>query len=268
MSNNIRYPKHLFHVLEPSLWPFFIASGLFLFVTGFAFSMHYVISGVYILLMGLFILSITAIAWFLDISREAVLTGYHTRIVKQGLKMGFLFFIASEIMLFFGFFWAFFHSALVPSIELGSIWPPTGLKVIGVFDFPLFNTFILIISGFSVTWAHRGISLGSYKSAVDGLFITVILGFLFIILQGLEYYESTFNLPDGIYSSVFFLLTGLHGCHVIVGAFFLTFCLLSLIYNQFLNNHYLRFVFAVWYWHFVDIVWILLFLTLYCWGSW
>jgi heme/copper-type cytochrome/quinol oxidase subunit 3 len=263
-----KYPKHLFHVLEPSLWPFFLAFGLFFFVTGIAFSMHYVVTGYYILLVGLAMLIITSIFWFLDISREAVVKGFHTKIVRQGLKTGFLFFIASEIMLFFGFFWAFFHAALCPSIELGAIWPPVGLHVIPVFDFPLFNTFILIISGFSVTWAHRGISLGSFKEAIDGLILTVLLGLFFIFLQGLEYYESTFNLQDGVYPSVFFLLTGLHGCHVIVGVCFLFICFISLLFNHFLTNHYLRFVFAVWYWHFVDIIWILLFLSLYCWGSW
>jgi len=263
-----KWPKHLFHILEPSLWPFFIGFGLFFFVTGLAFLIHHIISSYYIILVGLLILSITAVFWFIDISREAIISGYHSRIVRKGLKIGFLFFIASEIMLFFGFFWAFFHSAFSPSTDLGTIWPPNGLMIIKVFDYPFFNTFILIISGFSVTWAHRGLSLGSFKYAIDGLIITIILGFIFIYLQGLEYYESTFNLEDGIYSSTFFLLTGLHGMHVIVGVVFLFFCFISLLYNHFLSNHYLRFVFAVWYWHFVDIVWIILFLTIYCWGSW
>jgi len=260
--------KHLFHVLEPSLWPFFLAWGIFSFVTGIAFSIHYIINGYYIIILGLIILIITSIYWLLDISREAVVIGYHSKIVRKGLKTGFLFFIISEIMLFFGFFWAFFHSAITPVLELGTFWPPSGLEVITVFDYPLFNTFILIISGFSVTWAHRGLALGVFKDAVDGLVLTIILGLVFIILQGLEYYESTFNLQDGVYPSAFFMLTGLHGCHVIVGVSFLFFCFLSLLYNHFLINHYLRFVFAVWYWHFVDVVWILLFLTVYCWGSW
>jgi cytochrome c oxidase subunit 3 len=143
--------NHLFHIIEPSLWPFFLAFGGFFFVTGLAFTMHYVVTGYYILLLGIIMIAITSIFWFLDISREAVVDGHHTRIVRKGLKTGFIFFIASEIMLFFGFFWAFFHSALCPSIEIGSIWPPVGLQVIPVFDFPLFNTFVLIISGFSVT---------------------------------------------------------------------------------------------------------------------
>ena len=258
----------MFHVLEPSLWPFFLAFGLFFFVTGIAFSMHYVVTGYYILIIGLLILIVTSIFWLTDISREAVVIGYHTKIVRQGIKLGFLFFIASEIMLFFGFFWAFFHSALCPSVEVGSLWPPSGLRVIPVFEFPLFNTFILIISGFSVTWVHRAISLGSFKNAVDGFAITIVLGLFFVFLQGLEYYEATFNLQDGVYPSAFFLLTGLHGCHVIIGVCFLFACFMSLLSNHFLTNHYLRLVFAIWYWHFVDIVWILLFISVYCWGSW
>jgi len=258
----------MFHVLEPSLWPFFSAFGLFFFVTGIAFSMHYVVTGYYILIIGLLILILTSVFWFLDISREAVVNGYHTKIVRQGLKLGFLFFITSEIMLFFGFFWAFFHSALSPSIEVGTIWPPVGLRVIPVFEFPLFNTFVLIISGFSVTWVHRAISLGSFKDSIDGFMITILLGLFFIFLQGLEYYESTFNLQDGVYPSAFFMLTGLHGCHVIVGVCFLFVCFISLLSNHYLTNHYLRLVFAIWYWHFVDIVWIILFLSVYCWGSW
>ena len=258
----------MFHVLEPSLWPFFLAFGLFFFVTGIVFCMHYVVTGYYILIIGLLMLITTSVFWFLDISREAVVNGYHTKIVRQGLKLGFLFFITSEIMLFFGFFWAFFHSALSPSIEVGTIWPPVGLSVISVFEFPLFNTFVLIISGFSVTWVHRAISLGSFKDLVDGFMITILLGLFFIFLQGLEYYESTFNIQDGVYSSAFFMLTGLHGCHVIVGVCFLFICFISLLSNHYLTDHYLRLVFAIWYWHFVDIVWIILFLSVYCWGSW
>jgi len=263
-----KFNKHLFHVLEPSLWPFFLASGIFFFVTGLAFSIHYINKGYYLIILSICILLFISLAWFLDISREAVIDGFHSQIVRNGIKLGFLFFIVSEIMLFFGFFWAFFHASLSPSIEIGSIWPPRGLNAIAIFEFPLYNTFLLIISGFSVTWAHRGICLGFFRNAIDGLLLTICLGLFFILLQGLEYYDSTFNLSDGVYTCVFFLLTGLHGLHVIIGVIFLFGCLVSLFSNSFLDTHYLRFILAVWYWHFVDIVWILLFLTLYCWGSW
>jgi cytochrome c oxidase subunit 3 len=260
--------RHLFHVLEPSFYPVQLALGLFFFVTGLGFLMHHVENAIVIFLLGIIIIIFIASSWFMEIFREATVEGFHTLVVKKGLKSGFLLFIASEIMLFFGFFWAFFHSALSPSIELGSVWPPYGLNIIPVFDFPLFNTFILIISGFSVTWVHRGVAIGSFKEAIDGFLITIILGIFFIYLQGNEYYEATFNLEDGIYPSVFYMLTGLHGCHVIVGVVFLIVCFVSLLFNHYLTTHYLRLVFAIWYWHFVDIVWILLFLSLYCWSSW
>jgi cytochrome c oxidase subunit 3 len=237
--------KHLFHIVEPSLYPLQLATGIFFFVTGLAFLMHHVENGYVIFLLGIIISIYIAVSWFLEIFREATIEGHHTQVVRRGLKSGFLLFIASEIMLFFGFFWAFFHSALCPSVELGGVWPPYGLNIIPVFDFPLFNTFILIISGFSVTWVHRGVALGSFKEAMDGFLITILLGFIFIFLQGKEYFEATFNLEDGIYSSVFYMLTGLHGCHVIVGVGFLIVCFISLIFNHYLTSHYLRLVFAI-----------------------
>jgi len=260
--------KHLFHILVPSYWPLFIASGAFLFVTGIGYSVHFSIGGFNYIILGLFIILITSINWFIDVIKEAFNLGDHTRIVRAGLKAGFLLFIASEVMLFLGFFWAFFHSSLCPAVDVGTLWPPVGLLNIKAFDYPLLNTIILIISGLSVTWAHRGLALGNYKTAADGFFLTILLGLFFIMLQGLEYFESTFNLRDGVYSSVFFMLTGLHGFHVIVGVVFLSYSLYALLHNHYLSTHYARFVFAAWYWHFVDIVWILLFLTLYCWGSW
>jgi len=260
--------RHLFHILEPNYYPIQLSIGIFFFVSGLAFSMHNIDNGIILFYLGIILIILISIFWFLEIFMEATTLGFHTKIVKSGLKKGFILFIASEIMLFFGFFWAFFHSALNPSIELGAIWPPAGLDLIPVKFFPLFNTLILIISGFSVTWVHRGVAIGSFKESIDGFLITILLGFLFILLQGLEYYEATFNLEDGVYPSIFFMLTGLHGCHVIVGVIFLIVCFISLLFNHYLTSHYLRLVFAIWYWHFVDIVWIILFLTLYCWGSW
>jgi len=194
--------------------------------------------------------------------------GYHTRAVRDGLKWGFMLFITSEIMLFFGFFWAFFHSALNPAIEIGGVYPPTGIYPIPTTEFPLFNTFVLIFSGFSVTWAHRAFSIGSYKQAIDSLLLTIGLGVFFLILQMFEYYEAPFNYSDSVYGCSFYMLTGLHGCHVFAGVGFLSICFIRLLRRQFLTTHYLGFVFAIWYWHFVDAVWIFLFLSVYCWGSW
>jgi cytochrome c oxidase subunit 3 len=136
---------------------------------------------------------------------------------------------------------------LAPSVLLGSEWPPVGIVVIPVMEFPLFNTALLIISGLAITWAHRGIALGSFRESIDGFVITVVLGFLFVTLQMFEYYEAFFNISDSIYSTTFYTLTGLHGMHVIVGASFITICLIRLFKGHFLSNHYMGFIFAVWY---------------------
>jgi cytochrome c oxidase subunit 3 len=255
-------------MVNNSIWPLLTAVGGFFFVSGMAFYMHRTMYGGLLILLGLIILLLSAFFWFNEIIDESTFKGNHTLVVRIGLKSGFLLFIASEIMLFLGFFWAFFHSALSPSIVLGEIWPPIGIEIIKVMEYPLLNTALLVISGFAVTWAHRGISLGSYKEAVDAFIITIFLGLVFICLQGFEYYESNFNINDSVYASSFYMLTGLHGCHVIIGVLFLCVCFIRLLLNHYLTTHYLGLIFAIWYWHFVDIVWILLFLTVYCWGSW
>jgi len=260
--------RHLFHIVDPSPWPILAAIGAFLLTSGLAFHMHRILYGGYILLFGGSLLVMVAFHWFRDIINESTYLGYHTLVVRSGLKSGFLLFIASEVMLFLGFFWAFFHSALCPSAEFASIWPPLGIPVIKFFHYPLLNTVILLVSGFSVTWVHRGIALGSFREVIDGFLITICLGILFISLQMFEYNEALFNITDSVYSSTFYMLTGLHGMHVIVGVLFLITCFVRLIRNHFLSNHYLGLVFAIWYWHFVDIVWILLFIVIYCWGNW
>ena len=260
--------KHLFHLVQPSPWPLIASIGAFFFVSGLSFYIHSIKYGFLIFALGFIIIGLCAFFWFRDISQEASYIGFHSLIVKRGLKNGFYMFILSEVMLFAGFFWAFFHSSFCPSIELGSEWPPVGIVTIYPYDYPLFNTFLLITSGFSVTWAHKAFAIGSYKEAIDSLIITISLGFFFVILQMYEYYEATFNMSDSVYACTFYMLTGLHGCHVIIGAFFIFFCFLRLLNQHFLTNHYLGFVFSIWYWHFVDLVWIFLFLTLYCWGSW
>lgn len=260
--------KHLFHLVSPSPWPLIISIGAFFFTTGLAFCMHRIGLGGYICLVGVAILALASFFWFRDIVEEASYAGFHTRVVKKGLTSGFYLFIVSEVMLFFGFFWAFFHSSLSPAVIFGTVWPPAGIVTINVFAFPLFNTILLIISGFSITWAHRATSLGSYGDVIDSLLITMFLGFTFVFLQGLEYFEAAFNLDDGIYSCTFYMLTGLHGCHVLVGASFIFVCFVRFLRKNFTTSHYLGFVFAIWYWHFVDAVWIFLFLTVYGWGSW
>lgn len=259
--------KHLFHIVFPSIWPLLTSISVFFVVSGFIYFIHRIWFGGWFFLFGIMLLLYCSYFWFSDIIIESTFLGYHTLIVKKGLKLGFLLFLVSEFMLFFGFFWAFFHSSICPSILLGSIWPPVGITVISFIGYPFFNTVLLVVSGFAVTWAHRGIALGSLTEALDGLCLSIILGLVFLFLQIYEYNDAYFNISDSIYASTFYMLTGLHGCHVLVGVCFLTVNLIRLLLNHFTTTHYLGFVFSIWYWHFVDIVWIGVFIIVYWWGG-
>jgi cytochrome c oxidase subunit 3 len=173
----------------------------------------------------------------------------------------------SEVLFFFRFFWAFFHRRLSPTIEIGIQWPPIGISPFNPFQVPLLNTIILLSSGFTVTWAHHAIIENNFSQAWQRLTLTVILGVYFTILQGIEYWEARFSISDSVYGSTFFLATGFHGIHVIIGTTFLAVCLIRLNIKHFSINHHFGFEAAAWYWHFVDVVWLFLFITIYWWGS-
>jgi cytochrome c oxidase subunit 3 len=187
--------------------------------------------------------------------------------VQQGLRSGMILFIVSEIMFFVAFFWAFFHSSLAPTVELGAIWPPKGIEVMNPFEIPLLNTVILLSSGAAVTWSHHAILASKRQDAILGLVFTIILAVVFTGLQGLEYVEAPFTISDGVYGSTFFLATGFHGFHVFVGTVFLFVCLIRLYKFHFTRTHHFGFEAAAWYWHFVDVVWLFLYVTIYWWGG-
>lgn len=259
--------RHLFHILTFSPWPIFVGFGLFFFVSSCIFYMHGIKNTEIILFCSILILYKACYTWLKDIISEATYIGDHTVAVQVGITLGFLLFILSEVMLFFGFFWAFFHSAISPSILLGSIFPPVGLVIIPPLLFPLYNTCLLLLSGITVTWLHKAILLGSYKGSIDSFLVTIFLGLFFFILQMLEYYESPFNFNSSVYGCVFFMLTGLHGFHVVVGILCLIFSYLRLLRNQFTRGHHNGLIFAIWYWHFVDVVWVFLYTFVYIYGS-
>jgi len=259
--------KHSFHLVDPSPWPIIAAFSAFMLTTGTAMYMHGYKNGFSLLTLGFFMILFMMFCWWRDIVREGTFEGQHTKSVQIGLRMGVLLFIVSEIMFFFAFFWAFFHSSFNPSIAIGGVWPPAFIATLDPWKVPLLNTCLLLSSGASVTWAHHSIVAGSKYQACVALIVTIALAIVFTALQGFEYVTAAFTISDGIYGSCFYMATGFHGFHVIIGTLFLTVCLIRLYYNHFTREHHFGFEAAAWYWHFVDVVWLFLFITIYWWGS-
>ena len=260
-------PQHPFHLVDPSPWPLFSSLAAFTTTSGGVMYMHSYTGGGYILSLGFTMLLYSLFVWWRDIIREATYEGHHTKAVQIGLRWGMILFIVSEVMFFVAFFWAFFHSSLAPTIELGAVWPPKGIQVLNPWDIPFVNTVILLTSGASVTWAHHAIVAGYRRNAILSLVVTIFLAAFFTGLQALEYVEAPFTISDGVYGSTFFLATGFHGFHVFVGTVFLTVCLFRVIEFHFTRNHHFGFEAAAWYWHFVDVVWLFLFIAIYWWGG-
>lgn len=257
--------NHPFHLVTVRPWPLTGALGTFITVTGIVKWFHFY--SIDLLLVGNLIILITIYQWWRDVIRERTFQGCHTLKVVLGLRWGIILFIISEIFFFISFFWAFFHRSLTPSIELGIIWPPNGVIPFNPLQIPLLNTAILLASGVSVTWAHHSLIERNYSQSVQGLLITVLLGVYFTILQGYEYVEAPFTIADSVYGCTFFVATGFHGLHVIIGTTFLLICLLRTLDNQFSQLHHFGFEAAAWYWHFVDVVWLFLYISIYWWGN-
>lgn len=203
--------------------------------------------------------------WWRDVIRERTHQGFHTKKVLKGIKWGIILFIISEILFFASFFWAFFHSRLSPTIELGLIWPPTIIIRFNAFKIPLLNTIILLSSGISVTWAHHSLLSKNFTQITTRILITIILGVYFTIIQIFEYLEAEFSISDSSYGATFFIATGFHGLHVLIGTIFLSICIIRHLYNHFSTYHHFGFEAAAWYWHFVDVVWLFLYISIYWW---
>nr|UCU06872.1 cytochrome c oxidase subunit III [Potamometra linnavuorii] len=257
--------NHPFHLVDPSPWPLTGSIGAMTLTSGMVMWFH--MKNPTLMMIGIVILMLTMIQWWRDIIREGTYQGKHTIMVTNGLKWGMILFIVSEIFFFVSFFWAFFHSSLAPTIEIGMTWPPKGIQTFNPMDIPLLNTTILLSSGITITWAHHSIMNKNHNQTVSGLFLTVTLGIYFSILQAYEYLESPFTISDSVYGSCFFMATGFHGIHVIIGTTFLMVCLVRTMKFHFSNRHHFGFEAAAWYWHFVDVVWLFLYISIYWWGS-
>jgi len=257
--------KHPYQIVDPSPWPVLAALGTLLLGIGGALSMHNMDH--YTLMGGLALIIFAAYLWWRDVVRESNAHGIHTPEVQMGLRIGMVMFIISEVLFFSSFFSSYFYAALMPTEPMGNIWPPKGIQTFDPFHLPYLNTLILLLSGTTVTWAHHCILEGKRNDAFKALLITVALGMTFTCVQGYEYAHAAFGLKDGVYGSNFYMATGFHGLHVIIGTIFLAVCAFRVWRNEFTPTAHVGFEAAAWYWHFVDVVWLFLFIAIYCWGS-
>lgn len=252
-----------FHLVDPSPWPILLSFSLLNTAIAAVLYFHGFQYGGALLILGLILSSFGMILWFRDVITEGTYLGHHTKEVKNGLMIGVILFIISEVFAFLSVFWAFFHSSLSPAIEIGGTWPPAGITPLDPFAIPLLNTFLLLSSGAFITYGHHALIAGDRKAAIDGVFMTILLACVFTGLQYFEYSEAGFTMSDGVYGSAFYASTGLHGFHVIVGTLFILVGFIRIINYQLTKEHHQGFEASILYWHFVDVVWLFLFVAVY-----
>jgi len=269
MSNLQRsnFQGHPFHLVSPSPWPLFTCISLLTLTTSGVLTMHGFVNAEYWLACAFVCLVSSMSLWFRDVIAEGTYLGNHTLAVQRGLNMGVALFIVSEALFFLAIFWAYFHSALSPTVELGAQWPPLGIEAINAFELPLLNTVLLLGSGVTITYSHHSLIQGNRNGALLGAIFTVFLAMIFTAFQGVEYSVSSFTISDGAYGSCFYFGTGFHGIHVIIGTIFLAVGFWRILAYHLTENHHLGFEAGILYWHFVDVVWLFLFLSVYYWGS-
>jgi cytochrome c oxidase subunit 3 len=286
-------PHHDYHLVDPSPWPIVGAVSAFIMAVGLITWMRNSFAAApYIFAIGSVGILYTMLGWWRDVAREATYQGHHTRIVQISHRYGMILFIASEVMFFVAWFWAYFNTALFPadlqhfwrSALLGcgeveancaipGMWPPapaadhTFISAFDPWHLPLLNTLILLTSGTTVTWAHHALLENDRKGLRWGLVLTIILGITFTCVQAYEYGHADFTFGNHIYGSTFFMATGFHGAHVLIGSTFLIVCLIRAELGHFKPDQHLGFEFCAWYWHFVDVVWLFLFACIYVWGA-
>jgi len=261
--------NHDYHILPPSLWPLLGALSGFVMLFGAVLWMHDM--GPWMFLIGVTGVLYVMFGWWSEVVTESN-QGDHTPVVRIGLRYGFIFFIMSEVMFFAAWFWSFFKHALYPmgplSPAVDGVWPPVGIETFDPWHLPLMNTLILLLSGCAATWAHHAlVHENNRKDMANGLILAVILGLIFTGFQAYEYSHAAFGFSGNIYGANFFMATGFHGAHVVIGTIFLFVCYLRVRAGHFTQDKHIGFEAAAWYWHFVDVVWLFLFGAIYIWGS-
>jgi len=261
------YQLHPFHLVENSPWPILTSFSILGLTMNTVLTMHGYIATSWWVILSIITVTYVMFLWFRDVISEGSYLGNHTLAVRNGINLGFILFIISETMFFLGIFWAFGHSALNPTVELGGVWPPLGIEAIGPTELPLLNTILLLSSGATLTYSHHYLINGNRWHALFGLFITILLAVLFMICQYIEYTTASFTISDGVFGSVFYLGTGFHGIHVMLGIIMLSISLWRIYNYQLTQTTNIGFETAAIYWHFVDVVWLILFILVYWWGS-
>ena len=257
-----------FFLLTPSPWPLFSSFAVFLMLTGFASYMNYYANGLFCFLLGVFFVILAFTFWCRDLIRELTFLGRTSLLVESNIRWAFWFFIVSEALLFFSFFWAFFHSALEPAVQIGAVWPPLESIQMNGLGIPVVNTIFLLASGAALTWAQYGIIGGLSKEVMLGFSVLFVYAIFFMLSQWHEYVVAFHQVNDSVFGSTMYILTMFHGAHVLIGSIFLFICFIRFLLGHFKPVSYLALTLAAWYWHFVDVVWVLVFLWIYLWGTW
>lgn len=256
-----------YHLVETSPWPILSSFAMLtLTISAVLWFQGFENAGT-MLSLGFCLIAGAMTLWFRDIITEGTYLGDHTIKVQKGITIGIGLFIFMEAFTFLSVFWAYFHSSLAPTIEIGSSWPPTGIEPLDPFAIPLLNTIILLSSGATVTYAHHSLIQGNRHGAILGTFLTVVLAVLFTGLQYIEYTNAGFTISDSVFGTVFFASTGLHGIHVIIGTIFILVSFFRIVNYHLTDHHHVGYEAAILYWHFVDVVWLFLFIAVYWWGS-
>ena len=251
----------LFHLLKMSIWPVVAALGAFNVVCSCV--LFFKLRVWFPFIIRLVLVSFFSFFWWKDVRVERA-GGEYSVLTVDNLKLGIVLFILREVCFFSGFFWRFFHYSLSPAVECGNLWPPVRVLGVNPFSVPLLNTVVLLRRGVTVTWSHMQII--NNNNAEASLVSTLILGFYFTALQVFEYVQCSFTIRDRVFGSIFFIATGFHGLHVIIGSLFLSVCLFRIFSYHFTCINHLGYEIAIWYWHFVDVVWLFLFSFIYWWG--
>lgn len=262
-----QFQPYPYHMVEASPWPVLMSFAVMSMMIGRVLYFNSIAHGGLLLVLGFLSTLFAFVLWFRDITTEGTYLGDHTLIVQKGITMGVALFIVTEAFFFLTIFWAYFHSSLAPTVELGSHWPPAGIEALNPFAIPLLNTILLLSSGATVTYAHHALIQGDRKATLLGITMTLVFAILFTALQGVEYVNAGFTIADGVYGSCFFFGTGFHGFHVIIGTLFIAVAFYRIIAYHLTDHHHLGFESSILYWHFVDVVWLFLYVSIYWWGS-